>query len=121
MSYLWLPIGSYSANRPLNAGGNRWQNPMRLAGSQALGHSFIGETSFDAQFNGDNEQYTVALRCPKGRSTTYRDFCATSLWWRTDARLPSPDIKLLYVSLPFATPQLPMPKHDGYSKNTKFK
>jgi hypothetical protein len=66
MSYLWLPIGSYSANRPLNAGGNRWQNPMRLAGSQALGHSFIGETSFDAQFNGDNEHYNVSVTMSKG-------------------------------------------------------
>jgi choline dehydrogenase len=37
------------------------------------------------------------------------------MWERTDSRLPAPDINVLYVSLPFSTPQLPMPKVDGYS------
>ncbi|MGQ7937528.1 GMC family oxidoreductase [Paraburkholderia sp. D1E] len=52
-------------------------------------------------------------KCPI--PVSHYNHCEAYMWTRTDSSRPSPNVNTLYVSLPFATPELNLKATNGYS------
>lgn len=54
--YLWLPVGSYQRDRPLNVGEHRWKADFQLGVSKGIGDRFVLEASWDVMVAGKNDK-----------------------------------------------------------------
>lgn len=54
--YLWVPVGSYKRDRPLNVGEHRWKADFQLGASKGIGEKFALEASWDVMVAGKNDK-----------------------------------------------------------------
>ena len=56
--FLWVPVGSYNKNEPLNLGENRWKAALQVGYIEGIGQSpWIVDFSADVQFHGTNDEF----------------------------------------------------------------
>ncbi|WP_400464087.1 transporter [Pectobacterium actinidiae] len=58
--YLYLPTGSYSHDRPLNLGENRWKFDLQLGFVKGLTDKWYVDLTGDVMFHGKNDNYGAA-------------------------------------------------------------